>query len=49
VGITDGVSTEVLEGLEEGAQVVTGTLSGGSEAARPGASNPFGGGPFRRF
>jgi len=50
VGITDGVSTEVLEGLEEGAQVVTGSLSGGSDAARQsGASNPFGGGPFRRF
>jgi HlyD family secretion protein len=49
VGITDGISTEVLEGLEEGAQVVTGTLSGGSDASRQqGASNPFGGG-FRRF
>jgi len=49
VGITDGISTEVLDGLEEGAQVVTGTLSGGSDASRqPGASNPFGGG-FRRF
>lgn len=47
VGISDGVSTEVLEGLEEGLQVVTGMIStGGAEAARP--ANPFGGG-FRRF
>jgi HlyD family secretion protein len=50
VGITDGISTEVLEGLDEGAQVVTGTLNGGPETSRqPGASNPFGGGGFRRF
>ncbi len=48
VGITDGVSTEVLDGLEEGAQVVTGVISTG-EAGRTGMSpNPFGGG-FRRF
>jgi HlyD family secretion protein len=47
VGISDGISTEVVEGLEEGAQVVTGIISGaGSMAA--GANNPFGGG-FRRF
>jgi HlyD family secretion protein len=50
VGISDGISTEVLDGLEEGIQVVTGTLNGGDSASRPsGASNPFGGGPFRRF
>jgi len=50
VGISDGVSTEVLGGLEEGAQVVTGVISTG-EATRSGApqANPFGGGPFRRF
>jgi HlyD family secretion protein len=47
-GITDGISTEVLEGLEEGMQVVTGTLSSGDNGSRP-AANPFGGGPFRRF
>ena len=47
VGISDGVSTELLDGLEEGAQVVIGSLTSES---RPGAapSNPFGGG-FRRF
>jgi HlyD family secretion protein len=50
VGISDGISTEVLDGLEEGMQVVTGTLNGGDAASRSsGASNPFGGGPFRRF
>jgi HlyD family secretion protein len=47
VGISDGISTEVVDGLEEGAQVVTGIISGaGSVAAGP--NNPFGGG-FRRF
>jgi HlyD family secretion protein len=48
-GITDGVSTEVVEGLKEGDQVVTGPLtmqSSTSGMQRP--SNPFGGG-FRRF
>jgi HlyD family secretion protein len=52
-GITDGVNTEVLEGLKEGDQVVIGLLStqssgpGGPGGNRP--SNPFGGGGFRRF
>ena len=41
-GISDGISTEVLSGLDEGAQVVTGTVSTGTQAA--GAANPFGGG-----
>lgn len=46
-GITDGVNTEVLEGLNEGDQVVTGLLATSSgSGSRP--SNPFGGG-FRRF
>ena len=45
-GINDGVSTEVIEGLKEGDQLVTALLSSSSEASsRP--SNPFGGG--RRF
>jgi HlyD family secretion protein len=47
VGISDGISTEVLEGLEEGAQIVTGMISTGEGAnSRPGgaSSNPFGGG-----
>lgn len=47
VGISDGISTEVIDGLEEGMLVVTSALSGG-DAGRP-AANPFGGGPFRRF
>jgi HlyD family secretion protein len=42
-GITDGISTEVLSGLDEGAQVVTGVVSPtGTQAVRP--SNPLGGG-----
>jgi len=46
-GISDGISTEVVSGLDEGAQVVTGMVSAG--AATPAAtSNPFGGGG-RRF
>jgi HlyD family secretion protein len=46
-GISDGVNTEVVEGLKEGDQVVTGLLTSQSgPGARP--SNPFGGG-FRRF
>ncbi len=42
VGITDGVFTEVLEGLKEGDRVVTATLSG--EKAKPASGNPFSGG-----
>jgi HlyD family secretion protein len=45
-GISDGVTTEVLEGLKEGDRVVTGMTESGA-AATP-AANPFGGGP-RRF
>jgi len=48
-GITDGVSTEVTEGLKEGDQLVTGilTMQGSGSMQRP--SNPFGGGGMRRF
>lgn len=46
IGISDGISTEVLDGLSEGEQVVTAIISD-STSSRP-ASNPFGGG-FRRF
>jgi HlyD family secretion protein len=50
LGITDGISTEIIEGLDEGMQVVTGMLSGGDASSRQSAApNPFGGGPFRRF
>ena len=45
VGITDGVFTEVLQGLNEGDQVVTGMTG---PAASAGAANPFGAMP-RRF
>jgi HlyD family secretion protein len=45
-GISDGISTEVIAGLDEGAQVVTGTFSAGTSAAP--AANPFGGGGFPR-
>jgi HlyD family secretion protein len=45
-GISDGISTEVLSGLNEGAQVVTGLVSTGTQAARP--VNPLGGFPRMR-
>jgi HlyD family secretion protein len=45
-GISDGIVTEVVEGLKEGDQVVTAELSA-KETSSP-AANPFGGGP-RRF
>jgi len=47
VGISDGISTEVTDGLSEGQHVVTGIISTGeSGGSRP--ANPFGGG-MRRF
>jgi HlyD family secretion protein len=45
-GISDGISTEVISGLDEGAQVVTGTISTGTPTAAP--ASPFGGGGFPR-
>jgi HlyD family secretion protein len=45
-GISDGVTTEILEGLKEGDRVVTGMTESG--AATTPASNPFSGGQ-RRF
>jgi HlyD family secretion protein len=44
-GISDGISTEVVSGLDEGAQVVTGVALTGAQAT---TSNPFGGGFPRR-
>jgi HlyD family secretion protein len=41
-GISDGISTEVLSGLNEGVQVVTGVVSTATQATR--TSNPIGGG-----
>ncbi len=48
VGINDGISTEVLDGLADGAQVVTGVISTGDGASAGPRGSPFGG-PFRRF
>jgi HlyD family secretion protein len=45
-GISDGITTEVLEGLKEGDRVVTGVTE--NDAAEAPATNPFGGGR-RRF
>src|ERR1039458_3121230 len=45
-GISDGISTEVVSGLDEGAKVVTGVVLTGAQAAAP--ANPFGGGFPRR-
>jgi HlyD family secretion protein len=46
VGISDGVYTEVIDGLNEGDQVVTGLSQ--PDSAGP-QSNPYGGRGFRRF
>jgi HlyD family secretion protein len=46
-GISDGIMTEVTEGLKEGDKVITGVIQPKSETAAP-ASNPFGGGFPRR-
>jgi HlyD family secretion protein len=48
VGISDGVTTEVLDGLEEGAQVVIAVISSDTSRQTGPTANPFGGGP-RRF
>jgi HlyD family secretion protein len=47
IGISDGISTEVVDGLNEGDAVIIGL---NAQTAAPGApaSNPFGGG-MRRF
>ncbi|MBA3850161.1 MAG: efflux RND transporter periplasmic adaptor subunit [Opitutus sp.] len=46
-GITDGSSTEVVEGLKEGDVVVTSVTVPNAASPRPATTNPFGGG--RRF
>jgi HlyD family secretion protein len=46
-GISDGIVTEVVDGLKEDDQVVTAELSSRQAAPSPGG-NPFGG-PPRRF
>ncbi len=45
-GISDGISTEVLSGLDAGDKVVTGMINPSGAASVP--SNPFGGGGFPR-
>jgi HlyD family secretion protein len=47
-GISDGVATEIVEGLKESDRVVTGMTESGNAAATP-ATNPFSGGQQRRF
>jgi HlyD family secretion protein len=48
IGISDGISTEVLSGLDEGAQVVIGMVSTSTPAAKP--ASPIGGtGGFPRM
>jgi HlyD family secretion protein len=46
-GITDGIFTEITEGLNEGDKVVV-SSSGGEAQAGAQAANPFGGGGFQR-
>ena len=46
VGITDGIATEIVEGLKEGDKVVSSVINNDSTAAA--SSNPFGGGGFPR-
>jgi HlyD family secretion protein len=46
-GISDGIMTEVVEGLKEGDRAVTAELTSTTAAPSP-PTNPFGGGP-RRF
>jgi len=45
-GITDGITTEITDGLKEGDKIVSGTSS--TDAGPAAASNPFGGGFPRR-
>jgi HlyD family secretion protein len=47
-GINDGVSTQVVDGVKEGDEVIIGQNTS-AEAVQAGASNPFGGGGMRRF
>jgi hypothetical protein len=45
-GISDGIFTEVVSGLDEGAKVVTSVVNTSAAAAPAG---PFGGGGFPRM
>jgi len=46
VGISDGIFTEILEGLNEGDQIIIGSLGAPQPSAQtpPGGSNPLSGG-----
>jgi HlyD family secretion protein len=44
IGITDGLATEVLEGLNEGDRIVTGVVLPAAASGPAQPSNPFGGG-----
>ncbi len=50
LGISDGLYTEVLDGLKEGDQIIVGinqTAASKATGVQPPASSPFGGGGFR--
>jgi HlyD family secretion protein len=49
IGISDGVSTEVLDGLKEGDVVIIGSNAPQTPPAGMPTANPFGGGGMRRF
>lgn len=44
VGITDGIASEVIDGIAEGDVIVTGVTSSGAPAGQQPAANPFGAG-----
>jgi HlyD family secretion protein len=44
LGITDGIFTEVLEGLAADDEVITGITSPQTESQAPSGTNPVGGG-----
>ena len=48
VGLSDGIKSELLSGLKEGQNVVTGTVHPAASGAPNPMGNPFGGGPPRR-
>jgi HlyD family secretion protein len=49
LGISDGTSTEVIEGLAEGDRIITNAYTASADASSaPRSGNPLGGGP-RRF
>jgi HlyD family secretion protein len=48
VGLTDGVVTEVLSGIDEGTQVITSQYTPGASTGPAPSLNPYSGGPPRR-